>query len=118
MTALNRKLIRDLYGMKTQAAAIAVVIAAGVATFVMSLSTLESLSRSKDTYYDRYRFAHVFAHLKRAPDTLVARIGEIQGRAEERWGSPQTGPGERQPPPVDAIITDRRDAGRAAPGHH
>ena len=79
VTALNRKLLRDLFEMKTQAAAISVVIAAGVATFVMSLSTLSSLTLSKDTYYDRYRFAHVFTHLKRAPDTLAARIGEIPG---------------------------------------
>src|SRR5690606_8164803 len=33
----------------------------------------------QDTYYDRYRFAHVFAHLKRAPQPLAARIAEIPG---------------------------------------
>jgi putative ABC transport system permease protein len=79
MTPLNQKLVRDLLGMKTQAAAISVVIAAGVATFVMSLSTLASLSRSKDAYYDRYRFAHVFTHLKRAPNDLAVRIASIPG---------------------------------------
>ena len=84
MTALNRKLLRDLYGMLTQAGAIAVVIAAGVATFVMSLSTLASLSQTKDTYYDRYRFAHVFSHLKRAPNTLATRIGSLPGVGQVR----------------------------------
>ncbi len=79
MNSLDRKLFRDLLGMKGQAAAISLVIAAAVGTFVMALSTLESLSRTKDTYYDRYRFAHVFAQLKRAPNSLVDRIAAIPG---------------------------------------
>ena len=74
MTALNRKLVRDLWEMKGQALAICLVIACGVATFVMSLSTLSSLKNTQEAYYDRYRFAHVFAHLKRAPNTLAERI--------------------------------------------
>ena len=79
MTSINRKLVRDLYNMRSQAVAISVVIAAGVATFVMSLSTLASLASSKDAYYDRYRFAQVFTHLKRAPNDLSIRIGAIPG---------------------------------------
>ena len=79
MSSLNRKLLRDLLGIWGQAVAIALVIAAGVATFVMSLSTLASLSVTKDTYYDRYRFGDVFATLKRAPDALVPRMAEIPG---------------------------------------
>ena len=79
MTQLNRKLLRDLGEMKGQALAIGLVIACGVATFVMSLSTLQSLKTTQATYYDRSRFAHVFAHLKRAPSTLRARIAELPG---------------------------------------
>jgi len=79
MNSLDRKLFRDLFRIKGQAAAISLVIGAAVGTFVMSLSTLESLSKTKDTYYDRYRFAHVFAHLKRAPNALVDRIAKIPG---------------------------------------
>lgn len=45
----------------------------------MSLSTLESLQRTQQTYYERYRFAHVFAHLKRAPRSLAERIAQIPG---------------------------------------
>lgn len=81
MRALDRKLVRDVLQMKGQTLAISLVIAAGVATFVMSLSMLESLERSRDTYYDRYRFAEVFANMKRAPRTLEARIAEIPGVA-------------------------------------
>jgi putative ABC transport system permease protein len=81
MRAINRKLVRDLAGMKGQALAICSVIACGVATFVMSLTTLDSLERTRTTYYERFRFAHVFAHLKRAPLALASRIADIPGVA-------------------------------------
>lgn len=81
MTALHRKLLRNLWNMKGQVVAICLVVASGVALFVMTLSALESLSLTKDTYYERYRFAHVFAHLKRAPNALAPRIAEIPGIA-------------------------------------
>jgi putative ABC transport system permease protein len=38
MRALNRKLVRDLWQMHGQATAVALVIACGAATFVMSLT--------------------------------------------------------------------------------
>jgi putative ABC transport system permease protein len=79
---LDRKLLRDLAEMKGQALAVALVIAAGVAMFVMSLSTLASLSETLEAYYQRYRFAHVFAPLKRAPNSLGERIAEIPGVAQ------------------------------------
>jgi putative ABC transport system permease protein len=79
--ALDRKLLRDVWLIKEQALAIALVIGCGVATFVMSLSTLASLALTQDTYYDRYRFAQVFATLKRAPATLTARIADLPGVA-------------------------------------
>jgi len=82
MSALNRKLLRDLLQMKGQSLAISLVMASGVATFVMALCTLESLQRNQQTYYDRYRFAHVFAQLKRAPQTLAGRIERIPGVAQ------------------------------------
>jgi len=80
--ALDRKAIRDLWSIKGQAAAIALVIASGVGTFVMSLSTLNSLQRSQQSYYEQYRFAHLFAHVKRAPWSLGRRIAEIPGVAQ------------------------------------
>ena len=82
MSALDRKLFRDLWHLRGQVTAISFVIAAGVATFVMSLCALSSLSQSKDTYYQRYRFAQVFAHLKRAPKSLADRIADIPGVAK------------------------------------
>ena len=77
ISPLDRKMLRDLWHMWGQAIAITAVIACGVATFVMSLSTLVSLEDTRSAYYDRYRFAHVFAQLKRAPETLTARLRDI-----------------------------------------
>lgn len=81
MRSIDRKLLRDFIQMAGQALAICLVIASGVATCVMSLCTLVSMEQTKQTYYDRYRFADVFAHVKRAPNALAARIAEIPGVA-------------------------------------
>lgn len=79
MTALDRKLWRDLWGLRGQAIAIALVIASGIATFVMSLSTLDSLLITQATFYRDYYLPDVFASLKRAPDSLKTRIQAIPG---------------------------------------
>jgi putative ABC transport system permease protein len=82
MAAIDRKLWRDLWEMRGQILAICVVMACGVATVVMSLSTLQSLRGTLDAYYDRYRFGEIFCHLKRAPLSLASRIAEIPGVAQ------------------------------------
>lgn len=64
-----------------QAVAIAFVIAAGVASVVMSLGTYQSLQETRDAYYERYRFSHIFGYAKRAPETLADRIALIPGVA-------------------------------------
>lgn len=79
--ALNRKLLRDLLAMKGQAIAIALVIAAGVAMFVMYLSNFESLRRTQQTYYERQRFADIFVTAKRVPERVAERLAEIGGVA-------------------------------------
>lgn len=65
--------------MRMQALAIAMVIVSGVGIFIMSLSTLDSLYETRESYYRDYHFGHVFASLKRAPLSLVKRIEEIPG---------------------------------------
>lgn len=79
MNALDRKILRDTWRMKGQVLAIALVIASGVSTFVMFLSTMNSLTLMREGFYRDYRFAEVFASLKRAPESLKWRIGEIPG---------------------------------------
>lgn len=79
MRALDLKLVRDLKGMRLQALAIALVIGGGIAMFVMSLSTLDSLFQTRERYYRDHGFADVFASLERAPLSLASRIAEIPG---------------------------------------
>ncbi|NDP37433.1 MAG: ABC transporter permease [Rhodoferax sp.] len=79
MKALDRKLLRDLWQMKSQALAIALVVMCGVGTYIMFLSTLGALRATQDRYYRDYRFAEVFASLKRAPQALLPRLQAIAG---------------------------------------
>lgn len=79
MRAIDRKVVRDLWHVRGQVIAIGLVIASGVATLIMSLSTLEALRQTADAYYERYRFGDVFARLERAPAHLERQIGAIPG---------------------------------------
>lgn len=79
MTALNRKLWRDLWRTKGQAFAIVLVIVSGISTFVMLKSTMNALRLSQTEFYRNYAFADVFASLKRAPENLKERIAAIPG---------------------------------------
>jgi putative ABC transport system permease protein len=82
ISSLDRKLLRDMSQMKGQVFAIALVVAAGVATFVNSRTILHSLEITRATFYERYRFAEVFARVKRAPDSLIERLRDIPGVAQ------------------------------------
>lgn len=81
MRALDRKLLRDLVRLKMQVAAIALVVASGVALFVAMLSTYRSLRVSSDIYYRQQRFAHVWADLSRAPRAVTREVAAIPGVA-------------------------------------
>ncbi len=79
MRALNKKLLRNLWKLRGQVLAIAVVIASGVAVLVMSLSAQQALSETADVYYERQRFGEIFASVKRAPQRLLEQIRAIPG---------------------------------------
>jgi putative ABC transport system permease protein len=81
MRTIHLKMLRELWQIRWQGLAICLVMACGIATVVMSLSTLDSLERTRTAYYERQRFADVFARLKRAPQALVPRIESIPGVA-------------------------------------
>jgi putative ABC transport system permease protein len=81
MTSLNKKLLRDLLRTWSQVLAIALVMAAGVATLVIFKGTHASLTETRATYYERYGFADVFASAVRAPNHLAAQIAAIDGVA-------------------------------------
>ncbi len=82
LRSLDRKLLRDLWKLRGQMVAIALVVACGIAIFIAMLSTYQSLAASQVDYYQQYRFAQVFAQLKRAPETVVAQIQAIPGVAQ------------------------------------
>ncbi|MEZ5402568.1 MAG: ABC transporter permease [Bryobacteraceae bacterium] len=79
---LWRKVYRDAARNLGQVAAVAAVIGAGVATFVTMRTSFRALERSRTVYYRDYRFADVFAGVRRAPETLRTRIERISGVAE------------------------------------
>lgn len=76
MKALDRKLLRDLRLMWSQALTIALVVASGIGGFLTSLSAVDSLALARDRFYADGRFAEVFAGMKRAPLSLAGVIRE------------------------------------------
>lgn len=80
--AINRKLLRDLTLMWSQALTIALVVASGVGGFVASLSAVDSLAWSRDSYYREGHFADVFSSVKRAPASVAPRLLELPGVAD------------------------------------
>jgi putative ABC transport system permease protein len=81
MRALDRKLFRDLKRLWPMVLAIALVVAGGVATLLMSVGSSRSLEETRTGYYERYRFADVFASVRRAPNSVLDRIALIPGVA-------------------------------------
>lgn len=76
---LDIKLLRDLRRLWAQALAIAFVIAGGVATLIMAVGSYRSLDETRRTYYERHRFADVFATVRRAPKSVLIEIAMIPG---------------------------------------
>ncbi len=79
MQALDIKLFRDFERLWIQAVAIALVLACGVAILLTSFGMYRALSDTRTAYYERNRFADVFAEAKRAPLSLLPEIERIAG---------------------------------------
>jgi putative ABC transport system permease protein len=82
MKALDRKLLRDLRLMWSQALTIALVVASGVGGFITTLSAVDSLALARDRFYAQGRFADVFAGVKRAPNSLAEVLRDTPGVAD------------------------------------
>ena len=113
MRALDLKLLRDLWRMRGQAFAIAVVIGAAMATFVMAMGVHHSLTQTRDAYYDRNQFADIFVAMSRAPRSIVDRVAALDGVAAAEGRIEQFAtlelPGRIEP--TRAIINSVRDGG-------
>jgi putative ABC transport system permease protein len=81
VSLLDRKLLRDLRALRSQALAVALVMACGLAMMIMTRSLILSLATTRDAYYSGFRFAEVFARLKRAPLSVEAELAAIPGVA-------------------------------------
>jgi putative ABC transport system permease protein len=81
MKALDRKILRDLRLLWSQALTIALVLASGIGGFVACLSAVDSLALARDRFYAQGRFADVFVALKRAPDSLGEALRALPGIA-------------------------------------
>lgn len=79
MSVLDRKLFRDLLRMWAQVLAIALVMACGVATIITSVGAYRSLDETRSAFYERYRFATLFAGATRAPVSLREALAAIDG---------------------------------------
>jgi len=81
VSLLDRKLLRDIGSLRGQVITIALVVAAGVAVFVASISTYDSLLAGRDRFYASGRFPQIFVTVKRAPLSIVPRLQAIPGVA-------------------------------------
>ncbi|MDY0022432.1 ABC transporter permease [Arenimonas caeni] len=79
MKALDRKLWRELRQLRGQTIAIALVLVAGIATVVMSLTAYRALHDTRERFYAGYRFADVFAPVVRAPWPLLEELRGLEG---------------------------------------
>ncbi len=116
MKALHRKALRDLWHLRGQALAIALVIAAGIAMLVMSRATLDSLQDTRDRLYRDTRFSDVWVQVKRAPDALAQRVAQLPGINEVETRL-VTGAKVELPhfgEPIEALVQSLPDAGEPA----
>ncbi len=84
LSALHRKVLRDLWHLRSQMAAVAVVMACGIAMFVTLRSMNGWLRDTQARYYEGYRFADVFASARRAPAGLERQLADLPGVASVR----------------------------------
>ena len=81
MTPLQKMMVRDLLRLRGQIVAITLVLTCGIATYITMRSSFVSLEEARAAYYSSHRFAQVFAHVKRAPESLLPAIAAMPGVA-------------------------------------
>jgi putative ABC transport system permease protein len=116
VSALDTKLMRDLARLKGQLITIAMVVAVGIACFITLRGNYLSLQYARHAYYERHRFADVFAHLERAPQALAADLEAIPGvaRVDTRVVEAAMVPLESMPEAIRAQVVSLPEHGRPA----
>jgi putative ABC transport system permease protein len=114
VSSIDKKLLRDISRLRGQVITIALVVASGIAGYVTMQGTYTSLEWSRSAYYERYRFADVFVHVKRAPLSLVPDLEQLPGVASVHSRVVETVsiPVETLPEPASGTIVSVPDDGR------
>jgi putative ABC transport system permease protein len=81
VSALDRKLLRDLRAMAGQVLTIALVVALGVAIYVAFGSAKRTLVAGTERFYVDQRFGDLFVNLERAPESVRAQLVALPGVA-------------------------------------
>jgi putative ABC transport system permease protein len=81
VSALTLMLRRDLWHLRGQVLAAALVVACGISAFVTMRTTYHALIDARDSYYAAQGFADIFLHLRRAPEETAAAMAAIPGVA-------------------------------------
>ena len=81
MAPLHRKLWRDAWHYRGQLAAIIAVATCGIALFVTMRSMNGYLRESRESYYAQFRFADIFAQVRRAPARVARDVASLPGVA-------------------------------------
>lgn len=79
MKTLQKKLLRDVQGLKSLVMTLAILVICGVSVLVSSWSAYESLEKARREYYEQYNFADVFVDFERAPSEVLDRLKKIPG---------------------------------------
>lgn len=79
MRTLDLKVFRDALHLKGQLLAVTVLVACGVAVFIMLRSMYGYLNGSQDGYYADYGFGDVFAHATRVPSAVEDELAAVAG---------------------------------------
>jgi putative ABC transport system permease protein len=83
VSALARKAFRDLWHFRGQMLAVAAVVTCGTTSMVAMRGAMsQSLAASQATFYAAGRFADVFAHVRRAPESVLRNVRAIPGVAQ------------------------------------
>ena len=84
MSLLDRKLWRDMSALRGQVISIALVVAAGVAVFVASISTYDSLLSGRDSFYAEHALPADLRHAQ-ARAAFDRDTGWRRSPAWRRW---------------------------------
>jgi putative ABC transport system permease protein len=77
--AIHRKLLRDLWQLRSQVVTVALVVASALSGFAGCYATYFSLVNARESFYESAAFGDVFSEVKRAPRAIERQITAVPG---------------------------------------